>query len=180
MTNMQRVQTSSFQRWLAKVAWVVPIGLFILAADQANVASDLFQTLRDGEPAVATVTEYERIDRADITYGYVSLTVPLPDGSVLTREKMSLPHSLMQRLEGEDTLEVRVLSNADQDVVIAMVASTQWKIAAIQSGISLLASIFAFVGVMAWNRLLGSKSKVDDAADHTNDATVEGKSVTLA
>lgn len=155
---MEKLQPSRFQRLLAKASWLVPAGLLILAVNQANVASDVFETLRDGEAAVATVTEYERIDRADVTYGYVSLLVELQDGSVLTREKMSLPHSLMQQLEGQETLDVRILSDADQNIVIATVASTQWKIAAIQSGISLLAGILALVGVMAWNKSLTKRS----------------------
>lgn len=158
---MEKPAPSRFQKLLAKASWLVPGGLLILAMNQANVASDVFQTLRDGEPAVATVTEYERIDRADVTYGYVSLSAELQDGSVLTREKMSLPHSLMQQLQGRETLDVRVLSDADQNIVIVEVASTQWKIAAIQSGISLLAGILALVGVAAWNRSLTRRSMGD-------------------
>lgn len=160
---MDKSQPSRFQTVLAKASWLIPVGLLILAVDQANVSTDVFQTLRDGEAAVATVTEYERIDRADVTYGYVSLSVELQDGTVLTREKMSLPHSLMQQLEGQETLDVRVLSGADQNIVIESVAATQWKIAAIQSGISLLAGIFALVGVAAWNKSLRKKSMSEAA-----------------
>lgn len=143
---------SNFQRILAKLAWLVPVTLLALGVNQAKVALDLRTTLSDGMPAVAAVTEYERVDRADVTYGYVSLAVDLPGGSVLLREKMSLPYSLIQEVEGKDSLQVHVLPDGGQTVVIDMVAQTQWKIAAIQSGVSIVAACMALIGVLAWNR----------------------------
>ena len=151
---VSQVRVSTVQEWLARAAWVVPILLLLLAADQAKVAFDLSETLRDGQPGVAKVTEYERIDRADVTYGYVSLSVRMEDGRLIQRDRISLPHSLMKQLEGSETVRVRVLSNADQEIVIESIASTQWKIAAIQSVIALLAFLMALVAVTAWNRSL--------------------------
>lgn len=143
---------SNFQRILARVAWLVPILLVGLCVNQAKVARDLRITLSDGISATARVAEYERVDRADITYGYVSLEVPLPDGSVLTREKMSLPYSLMQEIEGRDQLSVHVLRDAGQTIVIDMVVDTQWKIAAIQSAVSFFAALMALAAVVGWNK----------------------------
>ena len=147
--------SADVQRWLARTAWAVPLGLLLLSVNQTKVAVDIRQTLKEGASAVATVTEYERIDRADVTYGFVSLSVPMEDGSVLVREKMSLPYTLMQELEGIGRLDVRVLRDSDQDVVIVTVGQTQWKIAAIQAAISFVAALIAFLGVLGWNRLLG-------------------------
>ena len=143
---------SNFQRILARVAWLVPFLLVGLCVNQAKVARDLRITLLDGISATARVAAYERVDRADITYGYVSLEVPLPDGSVLTREKMSLPYSLMQEIEGRDQLGVHVLRDAGQTIVIDMVVDTQWKIAAIQSAVSFFAALMAVAAVVGWNR----------------------------
>ena len=147
---------SSFQRGLARAAWLVPVVLVALWVNQAKVAIDLRTTLSDGVEATAHVTEYERVDRADVTYGYVSVEVPMPDGTILSRNKLSLPYSLIQEIEGRDTLQVHVLENADQTVVIDEVVETQWKIASIQSAISLVTALMALAGVMAWNRNLNS------------------------
>lgn len=155
------------QKSIARIAWLVPLALLGLAINQADVARDIHETLRDGVLAVATVTDYERVDRADVTYGYVSLDVRMPDGATFTRDRMSLPHTLMQQL-GDDveTLEVLVLPGADQDVVVAVVAQTQWKIAAIQAAISFVAALMALAGVLGWNRLMtrGDGSDVSGAA----------------
>ena len=145
---------SRFQQILALTAWAVPVLLLALAANQAKVAVDLRTTLEKGDAAVARVVEYDRFDRADVTYGYVSLEIPLPTGETISRDKMSLPYSLIQEIEGQETLAVHVLRDAGQTVVIDMVADTQWKIAAIQSAVSFLMAVMAFVGVLAWNRSL--------------------------
>ncbi len=139
---------------LARLAWVVPAGLLLLSWNQADVARDVRDTLRKGMPAVAEVLVYERIDRAEVTYGYVDLQVTRPDGSQFVREKMSLPHTLMHKLEGRETLDVRVVPGADQDIVIVSIAETQWRIAAVQAAIAFVASVMALAGVFAWNRLL--------------------------
>ncbi len=145
---------SSFQRVLARIAWVVPFVLLALGINQVQVALDLRKTLEEGIEAVALVTEYERVDRADVTYGYVSVKIPLPDGSLLSRDKLSLPYSLIQEIEGRDSLSVHVLRDGDQTVVIDAIAQTQWKIASIQSAISLVTALMAIAGVIAWNRSL--------------------------
>lgn len=150
---------SRFVHAVAKVAWAAPTLLLLLAINQVLVSMDIRDTLRDGERAIATVTDYERVDRADVTFGYVSLSVPMADGTILEKEKMSLPYTLLPRLEGETELPVIVKPGADQEVVIEEIASTQWKIAAIQSSMALLGSIMFGIGVFAWNRLLKSRSE---------------------
>ena len=153
---------SRFQRILARIAWAVPILLLALGVDQAKVALDLRTTLSEGTEAVARVTEYERVDRADVTYGYVRVEVPLRDGSLLSRDKLSLPYSLIQEIEGRDTLRVHVLPDGEQTIVIDEVVDTQWKIASIQSGISFLTALMALAGVIGWNRSLRTADDRDD------------------
>lgn len=145
---------STLNRWVARLLWAAPALLFFLSVDQALVAVDLRETLHAGTPAVAEVVHYERTDRAEVMYGYVDLRVPLADGTVLTQEKMSLPHALMHEVEGKTTLPVRVLPGADQPIVIASIAATQWKMAALQSAMSFGAFLVFFAGVFWWNRHL--------------------------
>ena len=141
-------------RVIARILWVLPILLLLLAVNQGLVATQLKATWEHGDPAYAEVITYEHSNRADVTYGYVSLRVPLADGSVLTKEKMSLPHSLLPRVKGEQTLAVRVRSGAAQEVVIDRLMPAHWLIAASQVGISLLGAVIIWVGVYWWNTLL--------------------------
>lgn len=145
---------SSLSARVARLLWLVPVALVLLSANQLKVGLDLRQTYATGEALVARVTEYERVDRADITHGYVSLEVAIPDGSVLRKDRMPLPYSLLHRVEGADSLEVFVNRGAPQELIIASVANAQWKMAVIQSAIALGAALMAFVGVLAWNRYL--------------------------
>jgi len=148
---------SNAARIIARLLWIVPALLFFLTIDQAKVALDLRATFDEGVPATAEVITFENSNRADVTYGYVSLRVPLPDGQVLTKEKMSLPHSLLPRLEGQETVEVRVRPGAAQEVVIVSLMPAHWIIAASQAGISLLGALIFFTGVFWWNRYLKKK-----------------------
>lgn len=142
---------------IARILWFVPAALIFLSINQFKVGLDLRSTYADGEEAIARVLEYERVDRADVTYGYVSLEVPLSDGSVITRNEMPLPYSLLHRLEGKDSLAVFVRPGAAQEIVIGLVANAQWKMAIIQSVIAFFAAVMAFVAVGAWNRYLARK-----------------------
>ncbi len=169
----------STQIVLARSAWVVPVGLLLLSWNQVDVALDVRQTLRQGVPAVAEVLVYERIDRAEITYGYVDLRVQHADGSQFVRERMSLPQTLMHKLEGLEVLEVRVVPEADQDVVIVIIAETQWRIAAIQAAMAFVASIIALAGVIGWNRLLrrGPEPKSESAASASQPSDLHAATV---
>ena len=148
---------SNATRIIARILWILPAILIFLSLDQAKVALDLRATWEAGTPATAEVLTFENSNRADVTYGYVSLRVSLPDGQALTKEKMSLPHSLLPRLEGQETLDVRVMPGAAQEIVIAQLMPTHWLIAASQAGISLVGALIFFSFVFWWNRYLKKK-----------------------
>ena len=141
-------------RLIARLLWFMPALLFFLTLNQTKVALDLRATWEEGTPATAEVLAFENTNRADVTYGYVSLRIPLPDGQILTKEKMSLPHSLLPRVKNEETLAVRVRPGAAQEVVIASIMPAHWMIAASQAGMSLVGGLILFVGVFWWNRYL--------------------------
>lgn len=143
-----------FQRKVAQAAWFFPTLLFLLSIHQAKVARDLDATLTNGTHAIAEVTDYQKSERADVTYDYVSLRIPMPDGTVMQRDKVSLPHTLVPRLEGQETLEVRVLAGAAQEVVITSIGATQTRIAVLNGVMSFGAFMMVLIGVYAWNRSL--------------------------
>ncbi len=141
-------------RFVARAVWGVPVVLAALAANQAKVALDLKSTWENGEKARAEVVVFERSNRADVNYGYVSLRVPLGDGRVLQKKRMSLPHSLLPRLQGADTLEVRIRPGAAQEVVIDSLMPAHWLIAASQMGISALGAILFLGGAYGWSTFI--------------------------
>ncbi len=147
-------------RLIARISWIVPLLLLGLSAHQAKVALDLGRTVREGSPAVAEVTRYDRADRKDVTHAELDLRIAMPDGSTLIREKLSLPYSIAHRVE-QDTLHVRVLQHSAQEIVISSIVGTQRLIAMSNSAMSLIAMIIAFAGVFAWNRY---QKKKDSAA----------------
>ena len=100
-----------------------------------------------GEHAVAEVVDYKKIDRADITYGYVSIRVPLPDGEVIEQDKMSLPFTIAKEIEGQQTLDVRIIKNAAKSSVIESVGATHWNIAAMQAAIAFGAALLFGWGI---------------------------------
>ena len=137
--------------------WVVPGILIFLCVNQAKVAFDIKHTLENGSEAVADVLEIRVNDRVDIPFGYVSLKVPLDDGADLVQEKMALPYTLLPQVKNAETLDVRVLVGASQQIVISQIASTQWKMAAMQSAMCLVGFLIAGTGVFFWNRMLKEK-----------------------
>ena len=145
---------SAAARIIARLLWFLPGLLLFLTLYQAKAALDLRATWRQGTPAAAEVFDYKDSNRADVTYGYVSLRVSLADGQVLTKEKLSLPKTLLPRLAGEETLEVRVRPGAAQEVVIAPLMPAHWLIAAAQSGMALMGALLFAAGVFWWNRFL--------------------------
>lgn len=145
---------SNRYRIAAWLLWVLPAFLFLLVPHQAKVAYDLRQTLQNGEPAMAEVTEVHQENRVDVTYDWVSLRVDLPGGGTLTKNKVSLPHTLITQIEGKKSVPVMVRAGSDQEVVITEVASTQWRIAAMNAAMALVAALLFAVGVGWWNRYL--------------------------
>ncbi len=144
-------------RLVARLCWFFPALLIFLTFQQGKAAYDLNHTLQNGTEAIAEVTEYEESNRVDVVYDYVSLRIPLEDGSVMEKDNVSLPHTLISKLEGKETLPVLVLPGAAQEVVITEVAGTQSRIAGINAIMALVAFIMAFVLVAGWNRYLARK-----------------------
>jgi len=145
---------SDTSRLIARALWVFPALLLFLVVNQTMVAVELRATWERGYPAVAEVLAVENTNRADVTYDYISIRVPMADGQVLTKEKMSLPHSLLPRVGGHKTLEVRVRPGASQEVVFASLMPAHWLIAAAQAGMSLIGLLIGATGVFWWNRYL--------------------------
>jgi hypothetical protein len=147
-------------RWIARAAWLLPVLLFGLALHQGKVAYDLHATKIHGTPATAEVLEVHKDNRTDVTYDYISLRVPLPDGSTLTREKLSLPHGIVPLLLDKETLAVRVDPGGPREIAImeeietTPIVDTQMRIAGMNGLISLVGALLLVVGIWYWNRSL--------------------------
>lgn len=139
---------------VARIAWILPLFFTGLFVHQTRVAYHLHKTFTEGEPAQAQVLEVHQENRVDVTYDYASLRVTLPDGRVITKEKMSLPHSLIQLLENRETVDVRVRPGSSQEVVVTELGATQWRIAAMNAAIAFGAALVFGLGVFFWNRYL--------------------------
>lgn len=154
-------------RIVARGAWLVPTFFLVISLHQAKTSYDLNATLQNGEPATATVTKVHEENRVDVTYDWVSLRIPLSDGTVLEKEKLALPHSLLPLIKDRETVEVRVQADASQEVVITSIVNTQWRIAAMNAGISFFAALLFAAGVWYWNRGLATEG---DPAERGVDA----------
>jgi hypothetical protein len=147
-------------RWIARTAWSLPILLVGLSFHQAKVAYDLHDTKLQGTDATATVQEVHASNRTQVTYDYVSIQVPMPDGSTLTRDRLSLPHGIVPALKGRETLSVRVAPEKSPAVVVTEpinstpVVDTQMRIAGINALMSFGAALLFGVAVWFWNRSL--------------------------
>ena len=126
--------------------WCVPVVLVALGINQIIVAYSLKSTWEDGYATVATVTQLEQSNRADVNFGYVSLQITLEDGSQLTRDGITVPYTLLPRLAGHDSLEVRVRPGAREEVAFAVLMPTHWHIILAQIGICAL-GVATFFGV---------------------------------
>ena len=153
---------------ISRLLWGVPALLLFLSINQAIVATDIKHTLEHGADAIANVLEMRVNDRVDIPFGYVSLQVPLKDGTDLVQEKMALPYTLLPQVQHQETLDVRVLKGASQQIVISKIASTQWKMAAMQSAMCLVGFIMAGLGVFFWNRYLNRKGDPAERSPHVS------------
>jgi len=152
--------TGSPSTSIAKLAWLLPLFFAGLAGHQAKVAYDLNNTKTNGTEVTAEVTELHVETRADVTYDYVSLRIPMPDGSVRTREQLSLPHAIAPALKGKEELLVRVAPGASRSVVVTEpigptpVVDTQIRIAGINTLMSFGAALLFGLGVFYWDRSL--------------------------
>lgn len=145
--------TSRTVRHVAAASWIIPCALILLGGHQAWTAVEIGRTLRLGEEATATVTRYERSDRKDVTQAELDLTVTLSDGSTISRERLALPYSIAHRVES-DSLRVRVLRGAAQEIVLEEIGGTQRRIAWSNAAMSLIMGLIALAGAVAWNRFV--------------------------
>ena len=146
---------------IARLLWFFPVLLVALTIYQADVARDIRDTLRNGQPATARVTAFESSDRVDVTYDWVSLAVTV-NGRTIEHEKMSFPHTFAPLIEGKQEIEVLVQPGADQEIVISEVGRAHYRIAAINAAMSLFGALLIGIGLGAWQRLL--RRKGDPAA----------------
>ncbi len=147
---------------IARLLWILPAILLFLTINQVNVAYDIRETLATGTPATAEVMEVYKTNRVDVTYGYIRLRIPTESAVIETQLSMSI--SLLNELEGRDTLDVRLLPGEDVEVVITDVARPQWRMAAINAGISFIGFVLLTIGVWSWNRYLRRKGDPADSA----------------
>lgn len=145
---------------IARLAWILPLLLLGLSLHQAKVAYDLHRTKTTGQEATAEVLNIHKDNRTDVTYDYISIRVPLTDGTTITRKKLSLPHGLVPILEGKKQLKVRVDPGGPRGIVImepvqsTPVVDTQIRIAGINGLMSFGAALLFGFGVWFWNRSL--------------------------
>ncbi|MEX0746549.1 MAG: DUF3592 domain-containing protein [Rhodothermales bacterium] len=141
---------------IARLLWIFPLILLFLTVYLAKAAVDIKETLDEGEVVRAEVLELYKTGRVDVTYGFARLRVPM--GGRLVERKLSMPTSFIEELEGRDSVDVRVRPGHDQEIVIVEVARPQWRMAAINAGISLLGFILLSIAVFSWNRYLHRRS----------------------
>ncbi|MFB6098589.1 MAG: hypothetical protein ABEK84_05650 [Salinibacter sp.] len=148
-------------RWIARIAWIVPVALLGLALHQGKVAYDLHTTKTQGLQRTAEVQKVHASTRTQVTYDYVSIRVPMPDGTVLTRKRLSLPHGIVPALKEKETLQVRVASGRDSRSIVVTepikstpVVDTQIRIAGINGLMSLGAALLFGLAIWFWNRSL--------------------------
>lgn len=145
---------------IAQFAWIVPLFFLGISVHQGKVAYDLHVTKTQGSEATAQVKKVHVSRRVQVTYDYVSIRVPMPDGSTLTRERLSLPHGVVPALQNKETLAVRVLPGASRSVVVTEaigptpVVDTQMRIAGINALMALGAALLFGACVFYWNRSL--------------------------
>ena len=147
-------------RWIARIAWLLPLFFLGIALHQGKVAYDLQTTKTQGTEVTAEVQTIHASNRTQVTYDYISLRVPMPDGSVLTRERLSLPHGIVPALKGKKTLSVRVASGGSRSIVVTEpinstpVVDTQIRVAGINALMSFGAALLFGVAIWFWNRSL--------------------------
>lgn len=140
--------------WIARALWFFPVLLFFLSIYLVDVAFDIHGTLTKGIPTTAEVLTVETTNRSEISYEYIDLRAMLPDGRVVEKHKMSIPHSFLPSLQGQKAVAVRVLPGADQEIVLDHLGRAHWRLAAIQAAMSFIGAVLLAVAVFAWNRYL--------------------------
>lgn len=135
---------------MKKLAWLLPFCLLALGLNQIWVSGGLSASATGGEVLRATVTEYESVDRADVTYGYVDLAFKPSLGDSVFVDELVLPYTLIQALADVDTLTVRYDPAARQPVVIDEIVRSQSRMALIQGLMALGAALMFGWGIWRW------------------------------
>ncbi len=154
---------------VARLLWAVPVFLLVLAANQVKVASDIHRTVRDGVLATADVVAYDLSNRADVTYDFIGLRVVLDDGTVVERDRLSLPHTFAAEMEGKDEVAVRVLPDTPQPIVIADLGRAHWRMALLNAAMCIIGLLMTVPAIMAWNRYLSREGDPADRAPQEAD-----------
>ena len=141
----------------------------------------------NGTPATAEITNTHRENRVEISYDYIDLRVTMADGQVFTRETFSLPHSMFPLVENQETVDVRVLPGAAQEIVIAstggpdarLIGRPQWRLAAINAVMCLIGLVILTIGIWGWNRYLARRGDPGEqhVAEWNEEVDVRGADV---
>lgn len=141
-------------RAVARLAWVIPIGLLALTIQQAKVTRDLNHTLEQGEAARAEVLRYFRSDRKDVTHAEVDLQAVLSDGTTRNWMNLALPYTIAHRIDEMDSVDVMVNVGGGQEVVIQEIGGTQLRIAMSNAAMALVVFLITLALVWGWNRYI--------------------------
>ena len=159
-TNPYVLVSTPLTQRIAQAAWLLPLFFLGIALHQGTVVYDLYTTNANGTEATAEVQTIHIENRTQVTYDYVSLRIPIADGTVLTRDRLSLPHGIVPALKGKETLSVRVGPGTNPSIVVTEpigptpVVQTQIRIAGINGLMSFGAALLFGIGVFYWNRSL--------------------------
>lgn len=138
---------------VARLMWLAPVLLVVISIALVRAGFNQKNTLETGVLVTADVVDMSIRNRADVTYGHVDLRYPT-SAADSAEVRLPLPLSLLMSIEGEETVAVRLLEDAEQPVIIDSIAHAQWRMSFIHASMSLLGALLLVWGVFAWNRFL--------------------------
>lgn len=130
---------------LAHLAWLIPIALGVLLAQQVSVYYGIQRTYNEGEALTANITDFRIKQIAAQTNGYVDLQFRDSEGNNV-EQRLSLHAQHASRLIGANEVEIRYRPEADYDIVITSTYSYHRSTVLINISV-LLVSILAMGGV---------------------------------
>lgn len=145
---------------VARLMWIAPALLVLYGLYLLKAPLDYRRTLQHGVLAEAQVRELHLDNRKDVSMDHITLAVTLPDGREVVAERMPLPFSLAQVVEGRETLPVRVLPDSPKPIVIVSnggqipMGRALWRLSAISGVMCLVTALMLGFGVAWWNRYL--------------------------
>jgi hypothetical protein len=150
---------------VARLLWLAPILLALLAIYQGYVAWNVHRVLSQGLITTASISNNQIKRPPGLNHLKLTLEVNLPNGQVMTK-KMTLPEEEEYHLGGKDglkdgTLKVQYLPDNPQDLILIDKDKNGFSIAERQRNTSLinLATLVLFIGMIGipiglWNRYL--------------------------